>query len=133
MSRPFPEPPPGWSAQPVEAQAGTAFMGGGVALSRTYRGEGGAIVAARLIAHNPMVQGMTGMVAAMATKPGAKRLRIDREMATLSFKPETGAGEAQLAVAGALIQLQGRKLASAEILETLLRSWDVAELRELVD
>lgn len=129
----FPEPPAGWTANPVESQTGAAFMGGGIALSRTYRGEGGATIEARVIANNPMMQGMAGLVAAMAARPGAKRLRIDRETAIVSFNATTGAGEAQLAVAGALIQLEGRKLASAEILETLLRSWDVAKLRELAD
>ncbi len=127
----FPEPPEGWTAGEVEHESGPAFMGGGVTIKRTYENDLGATVEANLIANNPMVQSMAGMLGMMAGQPGAKRVRVGRENAVVTWDAEQRSGEATLAVGRALIQLEGRGLDGPEILETLLKSWDVRKVKEL--
>lgn len=127
----FPEPPEGWTAGEVENQGGAAFMGGGTMLKRTYENDLGATVEATLIANNPMVQSMAGMLGMMAGQPGAKRVRVGREHGVVTWDAEEHSGEATLAVGRALIQLEGRGLDGPEILETLLKSWDVRKVKEL--
>jgi hypothetical protein len=127
----FPEPPEGWTAGGIENQSGPAFMGGGVTIRRTYGNDLGATIEANLIANNPMVQSMAGMIGLMAGQPGAKRVRVGRENAVVTYDAAQRSGEATLAVGRALIRLEGRGLDGPEILETLLKSWDLQKVHEL--
>lgn len=127
----FPEPPAGWRAGEVEIQGGATFMGGGVALERTYANDAGARVKATLIANNAMVQSMAGMIELMATQPGARRVRLGRDNAVVSFDAGARSGKGTLVVGRALIQLDGDGLEGPKILEALPKSWDIQRVEEL--
>ncbi len=74
----LPEAPEGWSREiNTEMNAGLAFMGGGTGAEATYEGDGQSITLT-LMADNPMVAGMAGMIT-NATLIGAKIERVGRE------------------------------------------------------
>lgn len=75
----LPEAPEGWTREvSTEMGAGLAMMGGGVGAEATYTDAGGARVKITLMADNPMVMSMSGMIANAAVM-GMKTERIQRQ------------------------------------------------------
>jgi hypothetical protein len=136
----FPEPPPGWTAEaPAEAQQGSIpFLGAGAAmLGRTYRADAGdASIEAQLMSGGGFLQSLAGMVMnpqVLAAQPNAKRVRIGRDNAVMTYDPEDRTAQLVLDVGGkATIMLQGRNLAGGEPLVALATRWDLKKVRELV-
>jgi len=74
----LPAAPEGWSREVnTEMNAGLAMMGGGTGAEATYEGEGQRITVT-VMADNPMVSGMAGMISNAALL-GAKIERLGRE------------------------------------------------------
>ena len=74
----LPAAPEGWSREVnTEMNAGLAMMGGGTGAEATYEGEGQRITVT-VMADNPMVSGMAGMISNAALL-GAKVERVGRE------------------------------------------------------
>ncbi|MEO0750413.1 MAG: hypothetical protein AAFY25_01280 [Pseudomonadota bacterium] len=74
----LPEAPDGWTREvDTEMNAGMAFMGGGTGAEATYNGDGQSMTIT-VMADNPMVAGMAGMIG-NAALIGAKIERIGRE------------------------------------------------------
>ena len=74
----LPAAPDGWTrAVKTDMNAGLAMMGGGTGAEATYEGEGQRITVT-IMADNPMVSGMAGMIANAAIL-GAKIERVGRE------------------------------------------------------
>ncbi len=130
----FPEPPEGWEAQPAQVQPG-GMPGGGMMVSRTYTNTNGpGQIEAQIIANSPMIQAFAAMLtnpAMMAAEPGAKRVRIGRSNAMLTWDATTRSGEMRLMVGQAMISLEGRDLDSGELLVELMKKFDLEALKEL--
>ena len=74
----LPEAPDGWTREVnTEMNAGLAFMGGGTGAEATYNGDGQSITIT-VMADNPMVAGMAGMIGNAALL-GAKIERLGRQ------------------------------------------------------
>lgn len=74
----LPEAPEGWTREiNTEMNAGLAMMGGGTGAEATYRGDGDSIKL-QLMADNPMVGALGGMIA-NAAMYGARVERVGRE------------------------------------------------------
>ncbi len=74
----LPEAPDGWTREVnTEMNAGLAMMGGGTGAEATYEGEGQRITIS-IMADNPMVAGMAGMISNAALL-GAKIERVGRQ------------------------------------------------------
>ncbi|MFD1009443.1 hypothetical protein [Oceanisphaera ostreae] len=105
----FPEPLSGWKADEVESQAGsTAFFGGGINASRSYRKDGGQLEIS-ITKDSPLLQtmGMLFTNPSMATMGGYKVKRIKGQ--TAMIKSEGNSQELQMMVANSiLIQITGR-------------------------
>lgn len=134
----FPDPPPGWVAdEPSQESAPTALFGGGTTITRVYRQSGGeGQMTATLMVDSPMIQGLMALIgnpAMLAAQPGARRVRIGRENAVLTFDETTRSGEINLGVAGkVLTKVEGRNLASGEPMVELLKGFRFAEIEKLV-
>jgi hypothetical protein len=131
----MPEPPPGWSAGPVEQGGGAMAFMGGTMLTRVYSETGGpGRIEAQIIANNAMIQGFAAMLAnpaVLAARPGTQRVRIGRDNALLEWKAAERAGDLALVTGAAMIRLEGRGLDGGEALIALLRRFDLDRLREL--
>jgi hypothetical protein len=142
----FPEPPAGWTvedAKPEEGggQAGGAaaavpFLGGGSVLQRTYKApEGGGSIQAQLMTGGSFLQGLASMFMnpqVMAAQPNAKRVRIGRENAVVTYDPQERTGQLMLDVAGKVtIMLEGTNLAGADPMVDLANRWDIKRVKEI--
>jgi hypothetical protein len=134
----FPEPPAGWTVEAGEQpQAAMPFAAAGTMLSRTYRSAAGdGSIEAQLMSGGGFLQGLAGMFMnpqVMAAQPNAKRVRVGRENAVVTY--DAGAKSAQLVldVGGkATIMLQGQDVASGDPLVELANRWDIKKVKELV-
>jgi hypothetical protein len=133
----FPPAPSGWTAADAEQQAGMPFFGGGTTLSRTYKAaEGGATIEATLAVDNPMLQGFAALIsnpAMLASQPNAKRVRIGRDNALLTWDAAEKSGDITLMRGGrVLAKLEGHSLGSADILTTMMQGWPLDQVEKLV-
>lgn len=134
----FPDPPAGWVAdEPSQESAPTALFGGGTTMTRVYRQSGGeGQMTATLMVDSPMIQGLMALIgnpAMLAAQPGAKRVRIGRENAVLTWDEASRSGEISLGVAGkVLTKVEGRNLASGDPLVELLKGFRFNEIEKLV-
>jgi hypothetical protein len=132
----FPAPPQGWTAAPPQVEAGSALLGGGSTLSRSYSPEEGeGSIQAQLMVDNPMIQGLAAVfnnAALMSADPNVKRVRIGRESALLRWDEESKAGEITLVLGGRILaKLDGQGLASPEPLAEMMKAWDLDKLKKL--
>ena len=130
----FPDPPEGWEAEPAQLQP-TGMLGGGLLVSRRYRrGDGPGEIDAQIVANSPMIQAFAAMMsnaAMMAAEPGAKRIRVGRATAVLTWDEQERTGEVRLAVGQAMISLEGRDLDDSEPLIALIKAFDLETVKEL--
>jgi hypothetical protein len=133
----FPEPPEGWTAETGEQPQAAVPFAAGTMLSRTYRSAAGdGSIEAQLMSGGGFLQGLAGMFMnpqVVAAQPNAKRVRVGRENAVVTY--DAGAKSAQLVldVGGkATIMLQGQDVASGDPLVELANRWDIKKVKELV-
>ncbi len=103
LAKLLPEPPSGWTAEPVDATAGMAgFLGGGLILKRSYeRGE--KAVELQLMANSPILGSMAPLFANVQLLGGmGKVFRQKGRVAVL-----TNEGEIQLVVGKTFVTLTG--------------------------
>ncbi|WGF86363.1 hypothetical protein [Marinivivus vitaminiproducens] len=134
----LPDAPAGWSAEEPEVTSagGAEGMGGLVAgqmIERQYtRDDGGATMTAELMADNPMIAMMAGLVgnpAFASSQTGMERVRIGRESAMLQWNGD-GTGEINLLLGNrVLVKVSGEGLEDKEDLVALLKAWKLDELK----
>ncbi|WP_375056484.1 hypothetical protein [Zobellella sp. DQSA1] len=111
----FPEPLPGWQADSVDTQAGSAaFFGGGVNASRHYN-KSGASLDITITKDSPLLQTIAVLFTnpSMAAMGGYKVKRIRAH--TAMVKEEGDNRELQMLIANTtLLQLSGRGMSEAE-------------------
>jgi hypothetical protein len=135
----FPDPPDGWTADPVKAGEGGAampFLGGGTAISRTYRQTGGTgSIEAQLMSGGSFMQGLASMLMSpqiLAAQPNAKRIRVGRENAVVTYNPEDRSGQLTLGIGGKIsIMLQGHDLAGSDPMVALINKWDLKKVKDI--
>lgn len=138
----FPDAPAGWTIEDSDdsgdSSAAMAILGGGTSVTRTYKQtDGEGTVTASLMLDNPMVQGFAAMMtnpAIMAQQPNARRLRMGRDNAIITFDKENQSGDATYLLGGGrmMLKLEGSNLSDGgAILEELTKGWKVDELKKL--
>ena len=136
----FPAPADGWTVADSGGDGQAAaipFAAAGTVLGRTYRAvEGGASVEAQLMSGGGFLQGLAGMLMSpqvLAAQPNARRVRIGRENAVVTYDPQARSAQLVLDLGGkATIMLQGENLAGGEPLVDLASRWDLRRVRELL-
>lgn len=134
----FPPPPAGWTVSDAgDQQQASIPMMGGTMISRTYRDGGSeASIEAQLMSGGGFLQGLAGMFMnpqVLAAQPNAKRVRVGRENAVVTYDPEGKSAQLVLDIGGkATIMLQGHNVASGDPLVDLATKWDVKRVRELL-
>ena len=111
----FPDPPEGWTADAAKAGEGggsVPFLGGGTMLTRTYHEtSGGGSIEAQLMTGGSFMQGLASMFMnpqVLAAQPNAKRIRVGRENAVVTYDPADKSGQLTLSLGGKVsIMLQG--------------------------
>lgn len=134
----LPEAPSGWSAEEpqVTSAGGAEGMGSLIAgqmIERRYSQNGGdATMTAELMADNPMIAMMAGLIgnpAFAGAQTGMERLRIGRESAMLQWNGD-GSGEINLLLGNrVLVKVSGEGLASKDVLVDLIQRWKLDELK----
>ena len=137
----FPDAPAGWTIEDgdnADSSAAMAILGGGTSVTRTYKQtDGEATVTASMMLDNPMVQGFAAMMnnpAVMAQQPNARRVRMGRDNAIITFDKENRSGDATYLLGGGrmMLKLDGSDLPDdGAILEQLTKGWKVDELKKL--
>ncbi|MGD9868454.1 MAG: hypothetical protein AB7I59_03095 [Geminicoccaceae bacterium] len=134
----FPAPPAGWTVEARDDQAAAAipFVGGSM-VGRTYRApDGTSSIEAQLLTGGGFLQGLAGMFlnpTLLAAQPDARRVRIGRENAVVTFDPAERSGQLVLDLGGkGTVLVEGRNLDSGEPLVDLVRRWDLAKARGLL-
>jgi hypothetical protein len=142
----FPEPAAGWTveeAKPEEgagpaagAAAAVPFLGSGSVLQRTYKAPAGeGAINAQLMTGGSFLQGLASMFMnpqVLAAQPNAKRVRIGRENAVVTFDPAARSGQLMLDVAGKVtIMLEGTGLENGDPLVDLASRWDLKRVKEI--
>ena len=135
----FPAPPPGWTmdAADDQAQGAVPFAAAGTMLSRTYRAPGGSgSIEAQLMSGGGFLQGLAGMLMSpqlLAAQPGAKRVRIGRDNAVVTFDPGDQSSQLVLDLGGkGTLMLQGKSLPGSDPLVDLANRWDLQQVKALL-
>jgi hypothetical protein len=113
------------------------MLGSGTMLSRTYRAEGGkGSIDAQLMSGGGFLQGIAGMFLnpqVLAAQPNAKRVRIGRENAVVTYDPADRSSQLVIDLGGkATIMLQGHDLDGSEPMVELANRWDLKKAKELI-
>ncbi|MEK0084309.1 hypothetical protein [Benzoatithermus flavus] len=137
----FPEPPAGWRIEDPgdQSRGANPLMGAGTMLSRTYRsgeGDGEASIEAQLMAGSGFLQGLAGMLMnpqVLAAQPNAKRVRIGRDNAVVTYDAEDKSAQLVIDLGGkGTIMLQGHNVKSGDPLVALANKWDLRKVKELL-
>lgn len=139
IAQTFPDAPSGWTAQ--EATSGSAggaaamFGAGGTSLERVYQqDDGDGQLTASMMLDSPLIQSMGALFnnpAMIAAQPDMERIRLGREAAVVKWEPERSRAEVTLLLDGRIMmQVKGENLASQDVAVDLMRSWDLAAVRE---
>jgi hypothetical protein len=133
----FPPAPAGWTAEdekPEESAAASPLAGNMV--KRTYRAATGqASIEAQLMTGGGFLQGLAAMFmnpAMLAAQPGAKRVRVGKDNAVVTYDPADRSAKLMLDVGGKVsLLLDGKDLPSSDPLVQLANAWDIKKLREV--
>jgi hypothetical protein len=134
----FPEPASGWTmVETGDAPQASIPFATGTMLSRTYRAEeGGASIEAQLMSGGGFLQGLAGMLMnpqVLAAQPNAKRVRVGRENAVVTYDPQDRSAQLVLDLGGkGTIMLQGQNVTSGDPLVDLANRWDIKKAKELL-
>ncbi len=131
----FPKPPAGWTIEDRPGNPVGIPLLGGTTVVRIYRQiEGSGEIEAQL-SRGGVLQGLAQMLAnpqLLLMQANAKRVRIQREMATTSWNPDTKEGQLVLDLSGKVtIFLRGSGLSGPEPLIELASRWDLERVRML--
>lgn len=131
----FPDAPSGWTAGEVTQEAGMPGLTGTM-LTRTYsQANGSGKIEAKLMTGGGFMQGLAQMFMnpqMMAAQPNAKRLRLGKENAVVSFDPAAKSGQLMVDVAGKVsLMLEGSGLANADPMSAIAGKWDFKKVREI--
>jgi len=119
LSAYLPPAPDGWSREMnTDMNAGLAMMGGGVGAEAEYSGDGQSFTI-RLMADNPMVGAMSGMIGNAALM-GAKIVRVGRQKYMLQDNQMSALIDHRI-----LVQAEG---APQEVMQPLLETIDYRAL-----
>lgn len=134
----FPAAPAGWTAEAAKSKSGggAAILGGGAVLTRTYRAQSGAgSIQAQIMTGGSFMQGLAQMFmnpAVLAAQPNAKRLRIGRDNAIVTYNPDDKSGQLMVNLAGKVsIVLQGSGLAGEQPMIDLIHAWDIKKVKSI--
>ena len=132
----FPTPAAGWTLEEASGDdaANVPFLGN--TAKRTYRAQSGAgVIEAQLMTGGSFMQGIASMFMnpqVMAGQPNAKRVRVGRDNAVVTYDPAERSGQLMLDVGGKItIVVDGRDIASGDPLVELINRWDVKKVREI--
>jgi hypothetical protein len=133
----FPPAPAGWTVEKGDEQAAVPFAAAGTMLSRTYRApDGEGSIEAQLMSGGGFLQGIAGMFmnpAVMAAQPNAKRVRIGKETAVVTYDGDERSSQLVLDLGGkGTVMLQGKGVASGDPLVDLANQWDLKKAKELL-
>lgn len=141
IAQTFPEAPEGWTAQEASSSsaggsgAAAMFGAGGTSLERVYQqDDGDGQLTASMMLDSPLIQSMGALFnnpAMIAAQPDMERIRLGREAAVVKWEPERSRAEVTLLLDGRIMmQVKGENLASQDVAVDLMRSWDLAAVRE---
>jgi hypothetical protein len=102
----------------------------------TYRAATGeATIDAQLMTGGGFLQGLAAMFmnpTVLAAQPGAKRVRIGKDNAVVTFDPADHTAKLMLDVGGKVtLMLDGKSLDSSDPLVQLANAWDLKKVREI--
>jgi len=132
----FPKPLPGWSAdEPVSAQAGMQFLGGGIAIRRRYRREGGeGEVEIGIVTESPLLQSVMMLLSNplfTAADKSKSKVTVGNYSGILEFY--NGKGELDLVVGTkTLVTVGGSSIDDGEILRRYAEKIDFDRIRSVV-
>ncbi len=128
----MPPAPEGWQGYDAQADA-MGIAGGGMAVMKGYD-NGEATLNASLIVDSEAVGGIADMLAnpaALGAQPGMSLVRLDAGPALMRWDGEDRSGEIMMVLGDSLLlQVVGSDLESSDVLVGMMRSWDVAAIRE---
>ena len=133
----FPAAAAGWTLEEAsDSQAAGAVPFVGNTASRTYRAQSGTgVIEAQLMTGGSFMQGIASMFMnpqVMAGQPNAKRVRVGRDNAVVTYDPAERTGQLMLDVGGKVtIMVDGRDIPSGDPLVELANRWDVKKVREI--
>lgn len=132
----FPAAAAGWTLEEASADAAAAVPFLGNTAGRTYRAQSGTgVIEAQLMTGGSFMQGLASMFMnpqVMAGQPNAKRVRIGRENAVVTYDAAERSGQLMLDVGGKVtIMLDGKGLPSGGPLVELAGRWDLARVRQI--
>ncbi len=133
----FPTPPDGWTVEAKDDQAGTIPFVAGNMVGRTYRSpDGASSLEAQLLSGGGFLQGLAGMFmnpTMLAAQPNAKRVRIGRENAVVTYDSAGRSGQLVLDLGGkGTVMIEGKNLDSGDPMVDLAQRWDLAKAKELL-
>ena len=134
----FPAPPAGWTVEAKDDQAsGTIPFVGGNMVGRTYRApDGAASIEVQLMTGGGFLQGLAGMFmnpTMLAAQPNAKRVRVGRENAVVTYDPAERSGQLVLDLGGkGTVMIEGKNLDSGDPMVDLAQRWDLAKAKQLL-
>lgn len=131
----FPAAPAGWTATDEDDQGGgMAGIMGGTVIARNYS-MGDKEMKASLMSGGGMMQGLAQMFMNpqfMTTQPNAKRVRIGRETAVVTYDPSDRKAQLMMDVGGKVtISIEGINMDNGDALVDLANKWDVKKVREI--
>ncbi len=125
----LPSPPWGWKASaPSTTPVVPDILGGGVKVSRVYRGPKGERVEVSIVSQSPLIQSILSLISSVSLlgQMGHTRLFLYRgEKALERFYPDDRRGELDVVVGGrALVMIKGDNIPRASILMKFLEGMD---------
>lgn len=132
----FPAAAAGWTLEQASGNDAAAVPFLGNTASRTYRAQsGGGTIEAQLMTGGSLMSGLAAMFMnpqVMAAQPNAKRVRIGRDNAVVTYDPSGRSGQLMLDVGGKVtIMLEGKDIANGDPLVELANRWDLKKVREV--
>ena len=132
----FPAAPAGWTLEEASGNDAAAVPFLGNTASRTYRAQSGTgVIEAQLMTGGSFMQGIASMFMnpqVMAGQPNAKRVRVGRDNAVVTYDAAERSGQLMLDVGGKItIMLDGKNIPSGDPLVELINRWDVKKVREV--
>ncbi|HIC92593.1 MAG TPA: hypothetical protein EYP21_11190 [Syntrophaceae bacterium] len=129
----LPEPLEGWTAEKATSlTAGSAMLGGGTMVSRTYH-KFKSKITIEMVTDSPMMEGIAMMLSnpGFASSDGGKLTRINREKAMIKYNKEKSSGEITMVVDKRfMITVTGKEVSKEELLD-YAKAIDIKKLKEI--
>ncbi len=131
----FPQPLSGWDAEDFEGGGvGTAFMGGGISVSRNYTTNDGATsVKIELVSDSPLLSSVMMMLGNPMFLGGNKVVTVNGEKAVEEWSESDKSGQLQIVIENRmLITVNGSGLSSKGQLYDYAKAIDFAKLKSFL-